>query len=176
MKSMNIRDLENETFHRICVVGGGITGAIMVLLLKKSNMFKLSEICWIKPHSKSIDDLRTTFYNKTSIELLKDLAVLKKIKKNDLTNIKKIKVFGVNNASPIEWNYEDSNTKLGAVIKNNIVLSALEKQLEDLLDELNSTLRPRIERPIRKRPLLAMGIAAGIGVLFGILLGGGRRN
>ncbi len=55
-------------------------------------------------------------------------------------------------------------------------LEPLEKQLEDLLDELNSTLRPKIEKPIRKRPLLAIGIAAGIGVLFGILLGGGRRN
>ena len=55
-------------------------------------------------------------------------------------------------------------------------LEPLEKQLEDLLDELNSTLRPRIEKPIRKRPLLAIGIAAGIGVLFGILLGGGRKN
>ena len=55
-------------------------------------------------------------------------------------------------------------------------LEPLEKQLEDLLDELNNTLRPRIEQPVRKRPLLAIGIAAGIGVLFGILLGGGRRN
>ncbi len=55
-------------------------------------------------------------------------------------------------------------------------LEPLEKQLEDLLDELNSTLRPRIEKPVRKRPLLAIGIAAGIGVLFGILLGGGQRN
>ena len=55
-------------------------------------------------------------------------------------------------------------------------LEPLEKQLEDLLDELNSKLRPRIEKPVRKRPLLAIGVAAGIGVLFGILLGGGRRN
>ena len=55
-------------------------------------------------------------------------------------------------------------------------LEPLEKQLEDLLDELNSTLRPKIETPVRKRPLLAIGIAAGIGVLFGILLGGGRKN
>ena len=55
-------------------------------------------------------------------------------------------------------------------------LEPLEKQLEDLLDELNTTFRPRIEKPVKKRPLLAIGIAAGIGVLFGILLGGGRRN
>ena len=55
-------------------------------------------------------------------------------------------------------------------------LEPLEKQLEALLDELNSTIRPRIEKPVKQRPLLAIGIAAGIGVLFGILLGGGRRN
>ena len=55
-------------------------------------------------------------------------------------------------------------------------LEPLEKQLEELLDDLNTTLRPRLEKPVRKRPLLAVGIAAGIGVLFGILLGGGRRN
>ena len=55
-------------------------------------------------------------------------------------------------------------------------LEPLEKQLEELLDELNSTLRPRIEKPVRKRPLLAIGIAAGIGVLFGLILGGGSRN
>ena len=55
-------------------------------------------------------------------------------------------------------------------------LEPLEKQLEDLLDELNNSLRPKIEKPVRKRPLLALGIAAGIGVLFGLILGGGRKN
>tara|TARA_B100000029_G_scaffold252728_1_gene249688 strand:+ start:341 stop:805 length:465 start_codon:yes stop_codon:yes gene_type:complete len=55
-------------------------------------------------------------------------------------------------------------------------LEPLEKQLEDLLDELNSTLRPRIEKPVRQRPLVAIGIATGIGVLLGVLLAGGRRS
>ena len=55
-------------------------------------------------------------------------------------------------------------------------LEPLEKQLEDLLDELNSTLRPRIEKPVRQRPILAIGIATGIGVLLGLILSGGRRG
>ena len=55
-------------------------------------------------------------------------------------------------------------------------LEPIEKQLEDLLDELNSTLRPRIEKLVRQRPLLAIGIATGIGVLLGILMAGGRRS
>ena len=52
----------------------------------------------------------------------------------------------------------------------------LEKQLEHLLDELDSTLRPRIEKPIRKRPLVAIGLAASLGVLLGILMSGGRKS
>ncbi len=55
-------------------------------------------------------------------------------------------------------------------------LEPIEKQLEDLLDELNDSLRPRIETPVRKRPLLAIGIAASIGVVLGILMSGGKRG
>tara|TARA_Y100001968_G_scaffold318370_1_gene348487 strand:- start:303 stop:758 length:456 start_codon:yes stop_codon:yes gene_type:complete len=54
-------------------------------------------------------------------------------------------------------------------------LEPLEKQLENLLDELNTSLRPRIEKPVRQRPLLAIGIATGLGVLLGILLSGGKK-
>lgn len=55
-------------------------------------------------------------------------------------------------------------------------LEPLEAQLESLLDELNASLRPRIEKPVRERPLMAIGIAAGVGVLLGLLLAGGRRH
>ena len=55
-------------------------------------------------------------------------------------------------------------------------LEPLEQQLEELLDELNSTLRPRIEKPVRQRPLLSVGVAMGVGVLLGMLLTGGRRS
>ena len=54
-------------------------------------------------------------------------------------------------------------------------LEPLEKQLEELLDELNSSLRPRIEKPIRNKPLLAVGIAAGLGLLLGMIINGGKR-
>lgn len=55
-------------------------------------------------------------------------------------------------------------------------LDPLEQQLEQLLDDLNKTLRPRIEKPVRQRPLLALAIAAGVGVVIGSLLSGGRRS
>ncbi len=129
---MDIKDLSQENFHKICVVGGGITGAVMVLLLKNSNMFKLSDIAWIKPKLKSKDDFRVTFYNKTSLELLKKLNILKVLKKNDYTSVKKIKVFGPNHSSPLEWKDFDTKRELGAIIKNDVVLSIVEDLVKDI--------------------------------------------
>ena len=129
---MTSKFLSQENFHKICVVGGGITGAVMVLLLKNSNMFKLHEIGWIKPKLKSKYDFRTTFYNETSLKLLNNLNILKRLKKNDYTSVKNIKVFGPNHSSALEWDYFDTKRELGAVIKNDIVLNIIEDKLKDI--------------------------------------------
>ena len=129
---MTSKTLSKENFHKICVVGGGITGAIMVLLLKNSNMFKLSDIGWVKPKLKTQNDFRTTFYNETSLELLNSLNIFKKLKKIDYTSVKNIKVFGPNYSSPLEWNYLNTKRKFGAVIKNDVVLKIIEEQLKDI--------------------------------------------
>jgi ElaB/YqjD/DUF883 family membrane-anchored ribosome-binding protein len=55
-------------------------------------------------------------------------------------------------------------------------IGPLEEQLENLLDELNASLRPRIEKPVRERPLLAVGVAAAVGLIVGLLLAPGRRS
>jgi len=54
-------------------------------------------------------------------------------------------------------------------------LEPIETQLEELLDELNKTLRPKIEGPIRKKPILSIAIAAGIGLLIGSIIGVGKK-
>ncbi len=54
-------------------------------------------------------------------------------------------------------------------------IEPIESQLEELLEELNNTLRPKIESPIRKKPLLSIAIAASIGLLIGTLLNSGRK-
>ena len=54
-------------------------------------------------------------------------------------------------------------------------IEPIESQLEELLEELNNTLRPKIESPIRKKPILSIAIAAGIGLLIGTLINSGRK-
>lgn len=68
---------------------------------------------------------------------------------------------------------------IGSIQGNNWELAEkiepIETQLEDLLDELNKTLRPKIESPIKKKPILSVFIAAGIGLFIGSLLKRGRE-
>jgi len=54
-------------------------------------------------------------------------------------------------------------------------IEPIESQLEELLEELTNTLRPKIESPIRKKPLLSIAIAACIGLLIGTLINSGRK-
>ena len=49
-------------------------------------------------------------------------------------------------------------------------IEPIESQLEELLDELNQTLRPKIENPIKQKPILSIAIAAGIGLIIGSLI------
>ncbi|MDC3116676.1 FAD-dependent monooxygenase [Alphaproteobacteria bacterium] len=133
MKSAEItKHSSEEFFHKICVVGGGLTGAIMTLLLKESNLFRSHEIGWIKPKILASNDIRTTFYNKKSLQLLERLGLLKNLKSKDYTNINKIQVFGMNNSSPLEWDYSDSELTFGAVIRNDVVLKSVTDQLNDI--------------------------------------------
>tara|TARA_Y100001970_G_scaffold293830_1_gene443636 strand:- start:20988 stop:21449 length:462 start_codon:yes stop_codon:yes gene_type:complete len=55
-------------------------------------------------------------------------------------------------------------------------IDPIEDKLEDLINELNKTLRPKIERPIRERPILAITIAAGLGILIGSILNRGNQK
>ena len=133
MKSLtNKQPLSNEHFYKICIIGGGMTGAIMALLLKKSKLFDTKDIAWIVPKINKQNDFRTTFYNQESIELLNKLNVWNDLKKSDYTSVKKIKVFGKKGSTPLVWDNSNNNDYFGAVIKNKVMLTSIFKKLDGI--------------------------------------------
>ncbi len=60
-------------------------------------------------------------------------------------------------------------------------IDPLQKQLDATLHELDETLRPRLQQPVKDKPLIAVAVAAAGGVLLGgltvlaLLAGGGTR-
>jgi ElaB/YqjD/DUF883 family membrane-anchored ribosome-binding protein len=49
------------------------------------------------------------------------------------------------------------------------VIDPLQKQLDAKLHELDESLRPRLTKPVKEKPLLAVAISAGVGVVMGAL-------
>ena len=148
--SLNKQAQSNEHFYKICVIGGGLTGAIICLLLIKSNMFNDNEIAWIKPKNNINNDFRTTFYNFKSLKLLKQLNILENIPKKKITEVKEIQVFGKKNASPLIWKPSNNNI-IGAIIKNDEILTLLNNELRHItqFDSLvSNTINNDFERTI----------------------------
>ena len=60
-------------------------------------------------------------------------------------------------------------------------IDPLQKQLDATLHELDETLRPRLQQPVKDRPLIAVAVAAAGGILLGGLtvlavVAGGRSQ
>ena len=124
--------IPNDYFHKISVIGGGLTGAFMMLLLKKSNLFNIHDLAWIKPKNNINTDLRTSFYNSKNLKLLKELNVLQNISEKNITFVKEIHVFGQNTVSPLIWK-PSQNGIMGAIIQNNKILNLLNNQLKNII-------------------------------------------
>ena len=59
--SKDSKETHQEYFHKICVVGGGLTGAIMVLLLKQSKLFKKMKLLGLSQKKKNTLTLEQPF-------------------------------------------------------------------------------------------------------------------
>lgn len=87
-----------------------------------------------------------------------------------------------NGQSAVAEPEQDSITGLRTVREQVVqAIDPLQKQLDAKLHELDETLRPRLEQPVKDKPLIAVALAAAGGVLLGgltvlTLLAGGRAN
>ena len=66
-----MKNFVKEKFYKITVIGGGLTGELMVSLLLKSNNIDSNEICWINLNRKKFIDTRVSFLNTNNFFKLK---------------------------------------------------------------------------------------------------------
>ena len=67
MKKMKL----TKKFYTITVIGGGLTGQLMVSLLLKSNFIDSNKLCWINLNKKKFIDTRVSFLNTKNFFKLK---------------------------------------------------------------------------------------------------------
>ena len=119
----------NSHCFDITVVGGGLTGSLMVYLLLSSKNISKSKICWIKPEEKKIHDDRVSFYNFKNFEKLLERGFLNNLSCNEITQIKEIHVLNEKQQKPLIWKHPNS---MGYIIKNKIVQKKLLKNVKNV--------------------------------------------
>ena len=115
MSKINITKSSPTKDFQITVVGGGLTGSLMVYILIKSNIISKNRLCWIKPEKNIIFDNRVSFYNIKNFEGLDRYGLLKQFTKKDLCYITDIEVFNELQKKPLSFNEKDG---LGVICKN----------------------------------------------------------
>ena len=105
----------NDKFYNITVIGGGLTGQLMISLLLKSNNVDSNKLCWIDLNKEKFIDARVSFLNTKNFFKLKH-----KFKYNfnekDFLNIKKIQIHNENEKLPLSLEDQQGH---GVIIRND---------------------------------------------------------
>ncbi len=109
-----MKKLAQYKFYTLTVVGGGLTGQLMVSLILKSNLIDADKLCWINLNAKKSKDSRVSFLNINNFFRLK-YNFKYQFDINDYLNIKKIQIHNKNEKAPLSLE-EDSH---GVIVKNN---------------------------------------------------------
>lgn len=104
---------KNQHF-KITVVGGGLTGILMIKLLLQKKVIDCSDLCWINPTKKKLNDNRVSFINLKNFNDLKNILNIK-LSFNDYSIINRIEIHNHGQKLPLTL----SDTKSHGVIINN---------------------------------------------------------
>ena len=86
---------KNEKNYDIAIVGGGLTGKLMVSILVNSGIVAKKSLCWINTENKLSKDRRVSFINYKNFLKLKNDYEINLLKKNYIT-INKIDIHNLN--------------------------------------------------------------------------------
>ena len=119
---------KNHTQYDITVIGGGLTGKLMISILIKSGFFKKNKLCWINTEKENNEDQRVSFINNKNFSKLKNFYGIKFFRK-DYIKINKIEIHNVDETKPLSLDDEIGH---GVIIRNDVFKNNL-KISEDCL-------------------------------------------
>ncbi len=118
---------KNSKHFDLVVVGGGLTGLLMVYILLKSQIVTKNQLCWINPDENIANDDRVSFYNAKNINELKTFNLLNDLSDCNFNEVNEIQVLIEGQKKPLTWN-EKSN--LGLVLKNNVIQKLIKSKIQ----------------------------------------------
>ncbi len=121
----------NKIHHfKITVVGGGLTGILMIKLLLKKKVVDSRDLCWINPVKKGLYDNRVSFINLKNFNALKNILNIK-LSLNDYSIIKKIEIHNHGQKLPLTLSDKKSH---GIIINNNKIKELLSFDTSNLTE------------------------------------------
>ena len=108
---------ECTKYYDITIVGGGLTGKLMLSMLTNCNLFNENKLCWINTDNENYKDVRVSFINHKNFKKLKK-NFLFDICSNDYSIINQIQLHNTNEKSPLKL--DDVNNH-GVIIRNDIL-------------------------------------------------------
>ena len=115
---------EHKERYDITIIGGGLTGKLMLSLLQNCNIFDKNKLCWINTDSENYKDVRVSFINYKNFVLLQNNTRFA-IYDRDYSIIKKIQLHNAHETQPLKLDDENNHGIIirNDIIKKNIILS-----------------------------------------------------
>ncbi len=121
----------NKIDHfKITVVGGGLTGILMIKLLLQKKVVDSRDLCWINPIKKGLNDNRVSFINLKNFNDLKNILNIK-LSSNDYSIIKKIEIHNHEQKLPLTLSDKESH---GIIINNKKIKELLSFDISNLTE------------------------------------------
>ena len=118
MSNLFFSNKSSSHIFDITVVGGGLTGSLMIYLLLSNKKLSKSKICWIKPKDKNLTDDRVSFYNSSNLEKLSKSKFLQNFPEKEITIVNEIHVLNKRQKKPLIWK---NFPYMGFILKNKFV-------------------------------------------------------
>ena len=103
--------------YDITIIGGGLTGKLMLSLVQNCNIFDQNKLCWINTDNEKSKDIRVSFINyKNFIQLQNNTQF--NICAKDYSIIKKIQLHNADEKYPLKLDDENNH---GIIVRNDII-------------------------------------------------------